>query len=136
MSIKTKPYLKWPGSKTKLVGKIAPYIPAGHEMKRILEPFGGTGTVSLNLADRFKSAVVNDVNADLINAHQLAVSDPEWFIAELKKVFVASNLTVEGFKVLHEEFNTSSDPKRKSVLFVYLNRHCFNGLCRYSAKGM
>jgi DNA adenine methylase len=36
---------------------------------------------------------------------------------------------------LRLEFNESDDPFRRSVIFVYLNRHGFNGLCRYNSKG-
>jgi DNA adenine methylase len=34
-----------------------------------------------------------------------------------------------------EEFNSLTSSVRKSALFIYLNRHCFNGLCRYNKKG-
>ena len=41
---------------------------------------------------------------------------------------------------LRDELNNlrgtdGSDSVRKSALFVYLNRHCFNGLCRYGPSG-
>ena len=33
-----------------------------------------------------------------------------------------------------DAFNQSSDPFERSVLFLYLNRFGFNGLCRYNSK--
>lgn len=39
------------------------------------------------------------------------------------------------FYLLREEFNTSTEPYRRALLFLYLNRHCYNGLCRYNLRG-
>ena len=36
---------------------------------------------------------------------------------------------------LRAEFNQTRDHRRKAALFLYLNRHGYNGLCRYNAKG-
>ncbi|WP_187513474.1 Dam family site-specific DNA-(adenine-N6)-methyltransferase, partial [Pantoea eucalypti] len=33
------------------------------------------------------------------------------------------------------EFNTSTDAYQRALLFLYLNRHCYNGLCRYNLRG-
>lgn len=30
---------------------------------------------------------------------------------------------------------TKADPLRRAVLFLYLNRHGYNGLCRYNLRG-
>ena len=40
-----------------------------------------------------------------------------------------------AFYKLREEFNTTTNIKRKAVLFIYLNRHGYNGLCRYNSSG-
>ncbi|MGZ8256798.1 MAG: DNA adenine methylase [Gallionella sp.] len=45
------------------------------------------------------------------------------------------NNTELAFYMLRSEFNECVDPVKKSALFIYLNRHCFNGLCRYNSKG-
>ena len=37
---------------------------------------------------------------------------------------------------LRETFNASSDAEERSVLFLYLNRHSYNGLVRYNSKGI
>lgn len=128
-----KPYLKWAGSKTKLTEKIGSYVPS--HCTRIIEPFGGTGTVSLNLADKFKEHWVNDFNPDLINIHQLIVHHPDYVLSQLKALLIPESNNEFFFRKVREEFNSTLDTKRKAILFIYLNRHCFNGLCRYSAKG-
>lgn len=50
-------------------------------------------------------------------------------------LFLSENNTELAFYHLREEFNTTSDMRRKAAFFVYLNRHCFNGQCRYNSKG-
>ncbi len=34
-----------------------------------------------------------------------------------------------------EAFNKSQDPFRRAVLFLYLNRYGYDGLCRYNLRG-
>jgi len=36
---------------------------------------------------------------------------------------------------LREEFNATQDEYYRAILFLYLNRHGYNGLCRYSLQG-
>lgn len=41
----------------------------------------------------------------------------------------------EQYYLVREKFNRSRDPFERAVYFLYLNRHGFNGLCRYNRKG-
>jgi DNA adenine methylase len=77
---------------------------------------------------------VADFNEDLVNLYQSIRNDADRFIEEAEALFGTRN-NRSDFDALRAEFNESSDPFRKSVIFVYLNRHGFNGLCRYNAKG-
>ncbi len=36
---------------------------------------------------------------------------------------------------MRQLFNQTTDPYQRSLLFLFLNRHCYNGLCRYNQSG-
>jgi len=123
-----KPFLKWAGSKYKIIDKIKNSLPQG---KRLIEPFVGSGAVFLNT--NYSEYLCVDKNADLINLFKVVQKDGIDFIQYAKQFF--KHNTEEDFYKLREEFNQSTDIYKKSALFIYLNRHCFNGLCRYNLKG-
>ena len=125
-----KPFLKWAGSKYKILDRILTSLPQG---KRLIEPFAGSGAVFLNA--NFETNLIADTNADLINLFKLVQSEGADFIDSAALIFNDLNNTEDNFYLLREEFNASLDIRRKAQLFIYLNRHCFNGLCRYNAKG-
>ncbi|MCL6445345.1 MAG: Dam family site-specific DNA-(adenine-N6)-methyltransferase, partial [Alicyclobacillus sp.] len=45
------------------------------------------------------------------------------------------NNQAERYYALREAFNETADTRLKAALFVYLNRHGYNGLCRYNKDG-
>lgn len=98
-----------------------------------MEPFAGS--CAIFLASSFERALLNDVNSDLIGMYGLLRDDGEAFIAEARRLFVAENNTEDRYYELRSEFNASTSVRRRAALFIYLNRHCFNGLCRYNRKG-
>lgn len=58
------------------------------------------------------------------------------FIENTQKLFVSENNNKQRYFELRKHFNElSSNNMQRASLFVYLNRHCFNGLCRYNASG-
>lgn len=125
-----RPFLKWAGGKYRVLDRILPLLPVG---KRLVEPFAGSAAVSLNAG--FPKALVADFNADLINLYRSIQSDTDRFLSEAGALFGGPYNNRECFESLRAEFNECQDPFRRSVIFVYLNRHGFNGLCRYNAKG-
>lgn len=125
-----KPFLKWAGNKYRIIDKICGRLPAG---KRLIEPFAGSGAVFLNT--EFASNMVNDLNIDLIDVYRSLQSDGPSFVDRCKQLFVQEYNTSTAYYRLREEFNASTDWQRKAVLFVYLNRHGYNGLCRYNHEG-
>mgnify|MGYP000957575975 CR=1 FL=1 len=125
-----KPFLKWAGSKYKIVKRIRESLPRA---RRLIEPFAGSGAVFLNTS--YEEYLIADTNADLINLFKQVQKGGDDFIDYASALFVPSTNTENAYYALREEFNATDDLVRKSALFIYLNRHCFNGLCRYNSKG-
>ena len=128
----SKPFLKWAGGKAKLVPFIQEHFPSPLR-RRLIEPFAGSAALSLAL--EFDAYLLNDTNPDLIGLFQILKQDKQSFIDYARSFFMAEYNQEQRFYELREQFNHSENAMERSVLFVYLNRHAFNGLCRYNSKG-
>ncbi|GAA6184811.1 MULTISPECIES: Dam family site-specific DNA-(adenine-N6)-methyltransferase [Alteromonadaceae] len=127
---KNRAFLKWAGGKYGLIDEICQRLPQGN---KLIEPFVGAGSVFLNT--EYPQYVLNDINPDLINLYSIIKTQAEYFIKESEKLFSPSNNQEKRFYELRKEFNHSDDLFFKSILFLYLNRHGYNGLCRYNLSG-
>ena len=127
---KHRSFLKWAGGKYALIDTLNHRLPQG---ERLVEPFVGSGSVFLNID--FPCYLVSDINPDLINLFQIVKKDCGNLIEESKRLFIESNNTRSSYNHFKSEFNASSDPFYRALLFLYLNRHGFNGLCRYNRSG-
>ncbi|HHS0994130.1 TPA: Dam family site-specific DNA-(adenine-N6)-methyltransferase [Salmonella enterica subsp. enterica] len=126
-----RPFLKWAGGKYSLLPELYRLIPAG---KRLIEPFVGGGSVFLN-SDKHEYFLLADINADLINLYQMLAVVPDSVIGEAIKAFRHLN-DVENYTVIREAFNAQKlNATERAAAFLYLNRHCFNGLMRYNLDG-
>ncbi|ECC6170381.1 Dam family site-specific DNA-(adenine-N6)-methyltransferase [Salmonella enterica] len=126
-----RPFLKWAGGKYSLLPELDRLIPAG---KRLIEPFVGGGSVFLN-SDKHERFLLADINADLINLYQMLAVVPDSVIAEAMKAFRHLN-DAENYTVIREAFNAwQLNAIERAAAFLYLNRHCFNGLMRYNLDG-
>ena len=128
----SKPFLKWAGGKHKLVPFIEHNLPT-KSRKRLIEPFAGSAAVSLAL--EFESYLLNDANRDLIDLFTALKTDGAEFVGYARSFFTPDNNTDIRFYELRDRFNQSQDAHERAALFVYLNRHAFNGLCRYNSEG-
>ena len=126
-----KAFLKWAGGKSRISNDIMSHFTEGD---RLVEPFVGSGAIFLNSS--FDNYLLCDSNIDLINLYNNLKYFPEVLIQETKNLFMNVNNTEENFYFFRKKFNTlESKDIKKSALFVYLNKHAFNGLCRYNSKG-
>lgn len=122
--------LKWVGSKYKILAHLLPHIGTPNTF---VEPFLGSASVSINV--NAKNYVMNDLNKDVIEFYRNLFRDHEKFIEDIKPHF--TNVTDEKYYEFRKEFNSLSPENfRRSVLFLFLNKFGFNGVCRYNSKGM
>ncbi len=127
---KNRAFLKWAGGKYSLMDEIKQQLPKGD---CLIEPFVGAGSVFLNT--NYRHYILADINNDLINLYNTVKKQPIRFIEDCRQLFNIKYNNESHYYILREQFNRSTDSYERSVLFLYLNRHCYNGLCRYNLRG-
>lgn len=128
------PPLKWAGGKRWLVPRLKNILGKTYRENRLIEPFVGGMAVALGL--RPSRAILNDVNSHLINFYR-RLQDGSLATAMESTSFLNER---EAFLQQRERFNAliaegRSQTAEAACLFYYLNRTCFNGLCRFNQKG-
>jgi len=125
-----RPFIKWPGNKYKLLNVILAKLPKG---KVLIEPFVGSGAIFLNT--NYENYILSDANKDLINLYQTLQQYGDEFILFCRTFFTKKNNSNSQYYKFRNQFNEysfSKDPFTRDALFLYLNRHGYNGLCRYN----
>lgn len=125
-----KPFLKWAGNKYRIVDRIQAVLPTA---KRLIEPFTGSGAVFLN--SDYPCYLLAEGNQDIINLYQILQIEGQQFIDYTHKFFSPSFNAEKKYYEIRSLFNSTDDQRLKAALFLYLNKHGYNGLCRYNSKG-
>jgi DNA adenine methylase len=123
------PPLKWAGGKRWLVPHLLPLWKL-HSDRRLVEPFCGGLAVTLSLAP--ERALLSDSNPHVMN-----------FFVWLKRglqITLWMEYDEELYYAHRKRFNEllsngGVDSQEAAALFYYLNRTCFNGLCRFNSSG-
>lgn len=123
------PPLKWAGGKRRLVPYIQ-YSWNNHNNLRLVEPFCGGLSIALGLLP--KRSLLNDINPHLINFYS-------WLKYGLDVTLEMKN-SEKMYYAYRDEFNRlisigQEKSKKSAELFFYLNKTCFNGLCRFNKQG-
>jgi len=131
------PFVKWAGGKRQLLARIRERMP--ESFNDYFEPFVGGGAVFFDLLPT--SAVINDINKALVNAYKQICNAPDEFLKKLNeldgamwedgKEYYYSLREHYNDKLMKEEFDVEL-----AALFVFINKHCFNGLYRVNGKGL
>ena len=125
-----RPFLKWAGGKFRLKQRIKELLPPGN---RLIEPFIGSGAIFLNTD--YERYLLGDINPDLINLYDCLKEEGGIFVDYASRWFNDKENNKTAYYHWRDRFNQSTDIKEKSALFLYLNRHGYNGLCRYNSSG-
>jgi len=125
-----RPFLKWLGNKYRCINHLNQHFSPS---KRLIEPFAGSAAVFLNTD--YPNYLLGEQNQDLINLYKLVAEEGELFINYAKKLFTQNNNQEDRYYQLRDKFNKSKSKRVRSALFLFLNRHGYNGLCRYNSSG-
>jgi len=125
------PFVKWVGGKGRLVDELARRGPPTY--RRYFEPFVGGGALFFHLAPA--SAVLSDVNPDLIATYSALQTDVESVIEELARHREAHS--EEYYYAMRDGWNADAapTPAARAAAFIYLNKTCYNGLWRVNSRG-
>lgn len=131
------PFVKWAGGKRQLIPQIRERMPKKYE--DYYEPFVGGGAVIFDLLPA--NALINDINKALINTYRQIRDIPEKFIADVNRL--DKEMPEDGRAYYYSLRELYNDKLMKSEydlelasLFVFINKHCFNGLYRVNGKGL
>lgn len=124
-----RPPLKWAGGKRWLVPQMLPHWVASGAT-RLVEPFCGGLAIAMGL--RPKRALLNDINPHAINFYR-------WLKRGLEVTIEMRNDSVLYYEH-RDRFNAfirtgQAETREAAQLFYYLNRTCYNGLCRFNRSG-
>lgn len=136
-----QPFVKWAGGKRQLLSEIKKRLPA--DFNNYYEPFIGGGALLLELGHT--SSIISDNNHVLIDAYKTIRDFPNELKKQLNDIQEEHNSiddkdrNKEFYYSKRKEFNdiiySDEDLIRKTTLFIYLNKACFNGLYRVNQKG-
>lgn len=146
--IMAKPILKWAGGKRQLLPEILERAPK--EIGTYYEPFFGGGAVFFALEEKYGQirAVLNDKNENLISFYRELILNPTALydqVQALDDLLSEAEDPGEFYKQVRTDFNRNRTSPRpdtvlskiwKAAAFLFLNKHCFNGLYRVNAHGM
>ncbi len=131
------PFVKWAGVKRQLLPQIKKRIP--EKYNKYYEPFVGGGAVVFELKPA--NTLINDINKALINTYRQICNAPKDFLEEVDKL--DREMWEDGkeyYYFLREQYNNKmlnlEYDIKLAALFVFINKHCFNGLYRVNSKGL
>lgn len=131
------PFVKWAGGKRQLIPQIREIMP--EKYNNYYEPFVGGGAVLFELQPA--NALINDINKALINTYNIICNEADAFLEAVNRL--DEEMWEDGKKYYYSVREHYNDKLMKSeydvelaALFVFINKHCFNGLYRVNGKGL
>lgn len=129
------PFVKWAGGKKQLLSRLKERMPSIYN--RYFEPFIGGGALLLDVQPQ--SAVINDVNVQLLNIYRQLKTDAQAVIREIQSLDSVECDQAHYLK-MRESYNRKIANEELdaecAALTIWMNKHCFNGLYRVNSKGL
>jgi len=136
-----KPFLKWAGGKTQILGEVMSRAPSA--FNSYIEPFLGGGAVFFALWRKRneiprivpkskRKFILADKNEDLVETYKTVRDNLDELLNSLER-FQTKVSESEYLKI-----RKKAKPKRRAEMaarFIYLNKTCYNGLYRVNKNG-
>ncbi len=154
--IKARPFLKWAGGKSQLIGNLESNLPErikrSRKIERYLEPFIGGGAFFFYLKSNYDigKSFICDINRELIICYKVIQGNPDKLMEKLeelqndylkksedqRKICFYTIREAYNNQATNFDYETCNDEwiTRASYL-IFLNKTCFNGLFRLNGKG-
>lgn len=145
---RSKPFIKWVGGKGGLTDQLARMLPrdlADGKGLTYVEPFVGGGAMLFFMLRRhtgIRRAIVCDVNADLTTCYRTVRDTPDRLIkalGEIEREYLAlanDDARRDFYLAQRKRYNLKGHGDvDNTVMFLFLNRTCFNGMYRVNRSG-
>ncbi|MDD1695716.1 MAG: DNA adenine methylase [Methanoregula sp.] len=150
-----RPFLKWAGGKTQLLGELDKRLPEEiqtGEITRYAEPFIGGGAFFLSLSQKysFEQCMICDANEELILTYKVIKKSVKQLIKNLETI-ESEYLSKDEkdrelmYYKIRDDFNRklseinfrrfNSEWIVRAAWIIFLNHTCYNGLFRVNRKG-
>lgn len=129
--IPPRPFLKWVGGKSRMLGELKSRLPV--KFNRYYESFCGGAALFFSIAP--EQATLSDANEELILTYKVVRDQVDELIESLRG---RKNNRRDFYKVRaldrRGDFWTYP-PVERASRYIFLNKTCFNGLCRVNSDG-
>ena len=136
-----RPFVKWPGGKGQLLDRLEPLLP--RNFNQYIEPFVGAGAVFFRLFNlgllganprvRRAPAILNDLNAELMNVYQVVRDQLDELIDELARH--QNHVGDEAYYYYVRDGARAPAAGARAARTIFLNKTGYNGLYRVNAAG-
>lgn len=125
-----KPFLRWAGGKSRLLGALLPLVPS--KFRNYHEPFLGSGAMFFALRTRAQACFLADLNTELVNLWCVIQQEPKEFWEHIQPYFKRQG--EDAYYVVRDE--SPDHHLERAARFFYLNQTAWNGLWRENQKGV
>jgi len=123
-----RPVLRWAGSKRKLIPRLSAFW-NDKMYSRYVEPFAGSCSLFFALAP--ECAMLADKNPELIEAYEVLRDRAD----ELYREVASRSSSSDAYYRIRGLRPQRMSSLKRAARFIYLNRHCFNGIYRTNRDG-
>ena len=123
------PFIRWAGSKRKLLPDLREYWETSGKVNRYIEPFAGSACFFFFLEPN--AAILGDTNRGLIEMLETVRDQP----VRVHEQLMQFPLGKDSFYAVRDASIDTPDRCIRAARFIYLNRFCFNGIYRTNNAG-